>query len=186
MQRLGIPGENAAGVIDALRFIARYKTEPEMPVGKRVAVIGGGNTAIDAANAARRLGAEEVHIFYRRSEKEMPAFGFEHEHAKIEGVQFHWNGAAPGDPDPGGPRNGGEASCRRGRARRTPGPAQRVPVPGSEYLFACDTVIPALGQTRLLELLQYDTRHPDHRRRHRGGPPTGRTANPSTSPAGTA
>ncbi|MGA2477894.1 MAG: NAD(P)-dependent oxidoreductase [Spirochaetia bacterium] len=153
MQKLNIPGEDAAGVIDALRFIARYKTEPEMAVGKRVAVIGGGNTAIDAANAARRLGAEEVHIFYRRSEKEMPAFSFEHEHAKIEGVQFHWN-AVPleiltqegratavklAHGSPGAADNGGRARV--------------VPVPGSEYLFACDTVIPALGQTHLLELL---------------------------------
>ena len=53
-------------------------------------VIGGGNTAIDAANAARRLGAEDVHIFYRRSETEMPAFTFEYDHSKLEGVQFHW------------------------------------------------------------------------------------------------
>ena len=68
MRRLGIPGEEAHGVIDALRFIARYKTEEGPPVGRRVAVIGGGNTAIDAAIAARRLGAEEVHIFYRRTE----------------------------------------------------------------------------------------------------------------------
>ena len=91
MQRLNIPGEEAHGVVDALHFIERYKTEPDFPVGRRVAVIGGGNTAIDAANAALRLGAEEVHLFYRRSEKEMPAFSFEHEHSKIEGVQFHWN-----------------------------------------------------------------------------------------------
>ncbi len=72
MQKLSIPGEDARGVIDALHFIERYKTEPGFPVGRRVAVIGGGNTAIDAANAAVRLGAAEVHIFYRRSEKEMP------------------------------------------------------------------------------------------------------------------
>ena len=90
MQRLGIPGEDVTGVIDALHFIERYKTDKEFPVGRRVAVIGGGNTAIDAANAARRLGAEEVHIFYRRTEQEMPAFATEYEHAKIEGVVFHW------------------------------------------------------------------------------------------------
>ena len=57
MERLGIPGEEAAGVIDALRFIERYKTSPDFDVGRRVIVIGGGNTAIDAANAAKRLGA---------------------------------------------------------------------------------------------------------------------------------
>ena len=90
MERLGIPGEQSPGVIDALRFIERYKTLPDFPVGKRVVVIGGGNTAIDAANAARRLGADEVHLFYRRTEKEMPAFSFEYDHSKVEGVQFHW------------------------------------------------------------------------------------------------
>ena len=94
MERLGIPGEELPGVIDALRFIERYKTQPDFQTGRRVVVIGGGNTAIDAANAAVRLGAEEVHLFYRRSEKEMPAFPFEYDHAKVEGVRFHWHGAA--------------------------------------------------------------------------------------------
>src|ERR1700682_915506 len=90
MEQLGIPGEDRPEVIDALRFIAHYKTGRDLEVGRVVAVIGGGNTAIDAANAARRLGAEEVHIFYRRTEREMPAFAFEYTHSKVEGVQFHW------------------------------------------------------------------------------------------------
>ena len=71
----GFPAKTLPGVIDALRFIERYKTLARFRAwGGRVVVIGGGNTAIDAANAARRLGAEEVHLFYRRTEKEMPAF----------------------------------------------------------------------------------------------------------------
>jgi glutamate synthase (NADPH/NADH) small chain len=74
MERLDVPGEDLRGVIDALHFIERYKTAGDFVVGKKVVVIGAGNTAIDAANAARRLGAEEVHIFYRRTEREMPAF----------------------------------------------------------------------------------------------------------------
>src|ERR1035441_10629025 len=90
MQRLGIPGESLHGVIDALRFIERYKTSPDFRVSGRVLVIGGGNTAIDAANAARRLGADEVHVFYRRSEREMPAFKLEYDRSKVEGVRFHW------------------------------------------------------------------------------------------------
>ncbi len=90
MESLGIPGEQAAGVIDALRFIERYKTLPDFTIGKTVVVIGGGNTAMDAANAARRLGAQAVHLFYRRTEKEMPAFSFEYDHSKVEGVHFHW------------------------------------------------------------------------------------------------
>ena len=90
MERMRIPGEDLAGVIDALRFIERYKIAPDFTVSGRVAVIGGGNTAIDAANAALRLGAQEVHLFYRRTEREMPAFSFEYDHSKVEGVQFHW------------------------------------------------------------------------------------------------
>jgi glutamate synthase (NADPH/NADH) small chain len=154
MERLGIPGEHLPGVIDALHFIARYKTLPDFHVGRRVAVIGGGNTAIDAANPAKRLGAEEAHLFYRRTEKEMPAFPFEYDRSKLEGVRFHWlaqpveivaaDGRAAavkflrtelGDPD---------ASGRRA--------AQ--PVAGSEFEFACDMVIPALGQSRFVELLK--------------------------------
>ena len=74
MERLGLPGDHLPGVIDALRFIERYKTLPDFQTGRTVIVIGGGNTAIDAANAAVRLGAENVHLVYRRSETEMPAF----------------------------------------------------------------------------------------------------------------
>ena len=78
-------------MIDALRFIADYKTGKRVRGGSHVVVIGGGNTAIDAAIAAQRLGAEEVHIAYRRGEAEMPAFEFEYEHAKQEGeFEFHW------------------------------------------------------------------------------------------------
>jgi glutamate synthase (NADPH/NADH) small chain len=173
MDRLGIPGEDSQGVIDALRFIERYKTKSDFQVGRRVAVIGGGNTAIDAANAARRLGAEQVHLFYRRTEREMPAFSFEYDHSKVEGVRFHWlaqpveilvkNGRASGvkfiemaltDPDASG--------------RRKP-----VPVPDSYFEFACDMVIPALGQSRFGELLR--SRGIDLNAVDRA---TGRTANP--------
>ncbi len=178
MERLGIPGEQHRGVIDALHFIERYKTSAAFSVGRRVIVIGGGNTAIDAANAAKRLGAEEVHLFYRRSEKEMPAFSFEYDHSKVEGVRFHWlaqpveivgeDGHAVavkfvetrlGHPDDSGRRNA-------------------IPVPGSYFECACDMVIPALGQSRLLGLL-----HSSCGIEIQGGSivvdrPTGRTTNP--------
>jgi dihydropyrimidine dehydrogenase (NAD+) subunit PreT len=147
MDRLGIPGEDLPHVIDALHFIASYKTRPAFSVGRCVAVIGGGNTAIDAANAALRLGAAEVHMFYRRTETQMPAFPFEYEHAKVENVQFHWL-AQPV-----------EILADRVRFIRTKlahhdatGRRQPEPVPGSEFDFACDMVIPALGQSRMSEL----------------------------------
>ena len=151
MQRLGIPGEQAAGVLDALSFIARYKTHPGFSVGRRVVVIGGGNTAIDAANAARRLGAEEVLLFYRRTESQMPAFPFEFEHSLVEGVKFHWL-AQPLEITV---QNGRAAAVRFLRTRLAGpdagGRRQPEPVAGSEFEVPCDLVIPALGQARLAE-----------------------------------
>jgi glutamate synthase (NADPH/NADH) small chain len=160
MDRLGIPGEDLPHVIDALRFIESYKTRAGFAVGNRVVVIGGGNTAIDAANAALRLGAAEAHIFYRRSETEMPAFPFEYEHAKVEGVQFHWL-AQPIEILAGGVRfvrtvlGKPDAGGRRGTQA----------IPGSEFEFACDMVIPALGQSRMSEL----KRRVDNRKYFAGG-----------------
>jgi dihydropyrimidine dehydrogenase (NAD+) subunit PreT len=88
---LGVPGEDLDGVTDALQFIASYKAGQQVTVGRRVVVVGGGNTAIDAAIAAKLLGAEEVTIIYRRGEHVMPAFAFEYEHAKREGIRFLWH-----------------------------------------------------------------------------------------------
>ena len=144
MEPLGIPGEDATGVIDALRFIADYKTAQTLPAGKRVVVIGAGNTAIDAANAARRLGAEEVIMLYRRTAEQMSAFTFEYEHAKKEGVEFRWrvrplrilveDGAVTG------------VEC----VHLTP---NLESISGSEFAIPCDMLIPAIGQNRALDIL---------------------------------
>lgn len=90
--KLHIPGENLKGVVDALDFIEKVTPRDwkDVDVGKRVAVIGAGNTAIDAVTEARRLGAEQVMIIYRRSREEMPAYDFEYELAKSDGVQFQF------------------------------------------------------------------------------------------------
>jgi len=90
IHRLGIAGEELPGLTNALDFIAGYKSGEITSVAGRVAVIGAGNTAIDAAIAAVRLGAEEVYLVYRRGQKDMSAFSFEYEHAQQEGVRFHW------------------------------------------------------------------------------------------------
>ena len=174
MERLGIPGDQLPGVIDALRFIERYKTQPDFETGKTVIVIGAGNTAIDAANAAVRLGAKDVHLFYRRSEKEMPAFPFEYDHAKVEGVRFHWLAQPVAIIE-----EGGRAAAVR-FARTTLGEpdtrGRRHPhtIPGSEYEVSCDMVVPALGQTRLTGQLKVAI--------ERGSivvdRPTGRTSDP--------
>jgi len=147
MDRLGIPGEDLPHVIDALRFIETYKTCTGFEVGNRVIVIGGGNTAIDAANAALRLGAAEVHMFYRRTETEMPAFPFEYEHSKLEGVQFHWL-AQPTEILAHGVRFIQTSLAQPDSTGRR----KAEPIPGSEFEFACDMVIPALGQSRMSEL----------------------------------
>ncbi len=93
---MGIPGENLNGVYSANEFLTRinlmkaYKSDSDTPVmrANRVAVVGGGNVAMDAARCAKRLGAEEVYIVYRRSEEELPARAEEVEHAKEEGIIF--------------------------------------------------------------------------------------------------
>ncbi len=88
---LGIPGEDLPGVMNALDLIAGYKSGERTQVPPRVAVIGAGNTAIDAAIASVRLGAADVQIIYRRGPEQMSAFSFEYEHARLEGVKFLWN-----------------------------------------------------------------------------------------------
>ena len=70
---LRIPGENLDGVLGGINFLYDVKTNPKVRIGRRVVVVGGGNTAMDACRSARRLGAEEVSVLYRRSREEMPA-----------------------------------------------------------------------------------------------------------------
>jgi dihydropyrimidine dehydrogenase (NAD+) subunit PreT len=91
IHRLGIENEDLPGVTSALDLIAGYKSGAITSAPERVAVVGAGNTAIDAAIAAVRLGAREVYIVYRRGPEEMSAFTFEYEHARREGVRFLWN-----------------------------------------------------------------------------------------------
>lgn len=91
MHQFGIAGEQLPGVVNALDYIARYKSGQFTSAPARVAIIGAGNTAIDAANASVRLGAREVYMIYRRGPEQMSAFSFEYEHAKQEGVKFLWH-----------------------------------------------------------------------------------------------
>lgn len=91
IHKLGIDGEELAEAVNALDYIAAYKNGEITSAPARVAVIGAGNTAIDAANASVRLGAQEVHVVYRRGPEQMPAFAFEYERAKQEGVRFLWH-----------------------------------------------------------------------------------------------
>jgi len=153
-QKLQIPGATLDGVLEALTFIRAYKTHSygEVPVGRRVAVIGAGNTAIDAATAAVRLGAEKVHIVYRRTRDEMPAYDYEYELAKRDGVQFEWL-TVPVAVEGGRAVEG--LRCvrmrlggRDARGRRTP-----EPIAGSEFTLPVDMVIGAVGQDKRREWL---------------------------------
>lgn len=151
---MNIKGENITRVYDGLDFIAQTKTKPlhTIEIGKRVAVIGGGNTAIDAATISRRLGAERVTIIYRRSEAEMPAYHFEYSFALGEGVSFSFltqpieiigkdkvEGLKCVRMDLGD----ADASGRR----------QPVPIAGSEFVVECDMVIKAIGQNKFTHTL---------------------------------
>ncbi len=148
---LGMQGETQWGVVDALQFIADYKTG-RTTVGDRVAVVGGGNTAIDAAVAALRLGAKESSLIYRRSEQEMPAFHFEFERAKQEGVQFTWQ-TLPVSVVGDGKVEGIDCVRMELGPPDASGRRSQQPVKGSEFRVACDMVILSVGQSKLLGLL---------------------------------
>jgi formate dehydrogenase beta subunit len=153
---LGVEGEDLDGVLPGTHFLIDRGLEKETPIGNKVAIIGGGNTALDAARTSWRLGAQEVTVIYRRSRKEMPANDIEIEEAGKEGVVFHYL-AAPtklmgnngklthleylemelGEPDESG--------------RRRP-----VPKKGTETVIEVDNVINAIGQFPVTEFLTQD------------------------------
>lgn len=148
--RLRIPGEDLPEVRDALEFIAQIHHEPldQIPVGRRVAVIGCGNTAIDAVTQSKRLGAERAFIVYRRSELDMSAYDFEYEHAKNDGAQFLFS-AAPV-----------EIVAERGhviglKLVRTRVVDDRIePILGTEWIEPCDLVLKAVGQEKQTAMLR--------------------------------
>jgi len=158
-QRIGIPGEleDVEDFHYGLRFLRDVKVGKQVRVGRRVAVIGGGNVALDSARTALRLGAEEVNIYYRRSRGEMPVTEVEYDEAVAEGIQINflvsptriqssnWKATGLqcirmtlGEPDASG--------------RRRP-----VPVSGSEFFVEADTVIAAVGQAPDLSFLPRDS-----------------------------
>jgi dihydropyrimidine dehydrogenase (NAD+) subunit PreT len=145
--RLNIPGEDLPGVVEVLNFIEKVTTRnwKAVDVGKRVAVIGAGNTAIDAVTEAKRLGAEQVMILYRRSRVEMPAYAFEFELAKSDGAIFHFLTA----PTRIIGTNQVEAiECKHMRLGEPDEKGRRRPEPiaGSEFQIPVDMVITSVGQ----------------------------------------
>ncbi|HJU64662.1 MAG TPA: FAD-dependent oxidoreductase, partial [Gemmatimonadaceae bacterium] len=131
----------------ALSFIEHLKTHPlhETRVGHDVVVIGAGNTAIDAATQAKRLGASRVAIVYRRGERDMPAYDYEYELAKADGCEFRFYTAPTrilGDT-----RVTGIECVRTEPAPDASGQSTLREVPGSTHVIQCDLVLKALGQT---------------------------------------
>lgn len=155
--RLNIPGEDLAGVYDALDFIERIKTRDwaSIPIGRTVAVVGAGNTAIDAVTQAKRLGADRVLMIYRRSEREMPAYEYEYELAKQDGIEFWWL-TAPVEilPNEEGERVAAIRCVRMefGEADTSGRRGVRV-VEGSKFDIPVEMVIKALGQQKRREFL---------------------------------
>ncbi|HEY6235696.1 MAG TPA: NAD(P)-dependent oxidoreductase [Candidatus Elarobacter sp.] len=145
--RLGIEGEDAAGVWDALDFIRIAKSGGDVGVlGDAVAVIGGGNTAIDAATCSRRLAVPSVTMYYRRGAERMTAYDFELEFAKVEGVEFRTFTL----PTRIVVENGRVAGLE---IVSTASDNSARPLAGTERVVAADTVILAIGQTRHVALL---------------------------------
>jgi glutamate synthase (NADPH/NADH) small chain len=142
--RLGIPGEDLPEVVDALDFIEWIHTRPlhEVPVGRRVAVLGCGNTAIDAVTQSKRLGAEVASIIYRRGEHDMPAYGFEYELAKNDGATFHFHTI----PTEILAENGHVKALRLAKTEIRDGTMHVVP--GSEWVEEFDLVLKAVGQEK--------------------------------------
>jgi glutamate synthase (NADPH/NADH) small chain len=147
--RLSIPGEDLPEVIDALEFIEWIHTRPleKVPVGRRVVVLGCGNTAIDAVTQAKRLGAEEATIVYRRGEAEMSAYGFEYQLAKADGAAFLFDTV----PVEVVAKDGHVAALKL--AKTTVRDGRVAVVAGSEWTLPCDLVLKAVGQQKQTGLL---------------------------------
>jgi heterodisulfide reductase subunit A2 len=147
---LGLQGqgdEEPQGVIDGIKFLQKINLGEKLAVGKKVAVIGGGNTAIDCARTVKRLGSEEVTIVYRRSRAEMPAAAEEVEAAEKEGVRIEFLTNPTRFVAEKGTLSGMECIRMELGEPDESGRRRPAPVKGSEFTTSFDMVIPALGQT---------------------------------------
>jgi formate dehydrogenase major subunit len=139
-----VEGENLPGVVGGIDFLYTVNTHNPMKLGSRVAVVGGGNTAMDACRSARRLGAEKVCVVYRRTREEMPAEDVEIREAMEEGVEFVYL-AAPKVIEGNGKAE--RLVCERMKLGDPDASGRRSPVPtGEEFVIEADNVIAAIGQ----------------------------------------
>lgn len=146
--KLNIPGEELTGVLHGVTFMRKVNLHEKIPLGRRVAVIGGGNTAVDCARSARYLGAEEVTVIYRRTRDEMPVSAEEVQEAQEEGVRVELL-VSPlrviGNKD--GRVAGLECIRNRLIEPDESGRPRPVPIEGSEFVMEVDTVLPAVSQS---------------------------------------
>ena len=156
--RAGLSGENLTGVWESLVFIEKLKAGRigELGVeGRRVVVIGGGNTAIDVAREAVRLGARDVTIVYRRTREHMPAYAHEVEAAEREGVQFLFlTMPVRFLGDESGRVRGVECLRMKLGAPDASGRPRPVPLPGTEFIVEADVVVQAIGQRSRVEFFE--------------------------------
>ncbi|MBI2829590.1 MAG: FAD-dependent oxidoreductase [Chloroflexi bacterium] len=144
--KIGVEGEDSPGVMDGATFLRDVSLGNKVQVGDRVAVIGGGNVAIDSARTALRLGAKDIRVIYRRTEAEMPASPEEFEAAREEGIEFVFLAA----PLKIAPQNGRlQMTCIHMELGEPDESGRRRPVPikGSEFMMDFSAIIAAVGQT---------------------------------------
>jgi len=146
-QKMRCDGEDLPGVISGVTFLRDVVLGKKIDLGEKVAVIGGGNTAMDAARTSLRLGAKEVMVVYRRSREEMPANPEEVEEAEHEGAIFHFLSAPVRVVDENGRAVGIDCVKMELGEPDSSGRRRPVPVEGSEFVIEADTIISAIGQT---------------------------------------
>jgi NADH-quinone oxidoreductase subunit F len=152
--KLGIPGEETEGVFGAVEMLRNHNLDQPVKLGERVAVIGGGNSAIDAARTATRLGAKDVTIYYRRERKDMPAQEVEINAAEEEGVKIEYLVAPISIKSKNGKLSGLElARMKLGLFDRS-GRKRPEPLEDSKFFAEVDNVIAAISQSADLEFLQ--------------------------------
>jgi len=159
--RLDISGESLRGVFPGVEFLREINLGTKVELGKKVAIIGGGNVAIDVARSAFRLGSKQVDLYYRRSRKEMPAIPEEVEEAIREGVNIHLLTAPVRMIGKGGKVVGME--CLRMRLGEPDERGRRKPIPiqGSNFKVDTDTIISAVGQGMDQRALKGLEKNPD-------------------------
>ena len=151
-QRLRCPGEDQAGVAEAVDFLRKVNLGEPVSIGERVVVVGGGNVAMDAARTSVRLGAKKVYLVYRRLKQHMTAHKDEVREAEEEGIEMHFL-AAPLEVLGSGKVTGLRCQRMQLGARDESGRPQPEPIARSEFVLDVDTVIPAIGQSVDLSFL---------------------------------